>query len=115
MMKTKTIFTAVLSILFAVCLSFAVLPFASAKADDAALPEVTMKHGASIRLSTTGTDGSDSGIKFAFSMSAEDYAALSASDVYTDVKYGVFIAAASYNVTSKEIADETHLVGDNAI
>ena len=115
MMKTKKIFTAVLSILFAVCLSFAVLPFASAKADDAALPEVTMKHGASIRLSTTGTDGSDSGIKFAFSMSAEDYAALSASDVYTDVKYGVFIAAASYNVTGKEIADETHLVGDNAI
>ena len=55
MMKTKKIFTAVLSILFAVCLSFAVLPFASAKADDAALPEVTMKHGASIRLSTTGT------------------------------------------------------------
>lgn len=115
MMKTKKIFTAVLSILFAVCLSFAVLPFASAKADDAALPEVTMKHGASIRLSTTGTDGSDSGIKFAFSMSAEDYAALSASDVYTDVKYGVFIAAASYNKTGKEIADETHLVGDNAI
>ena len=115
MMKTKKIFTAVLSILFAVCLSFAVLPFASAKADAAALPEVTMKHGASIRLSTTGTDGSDSGIKFAFSMSAEDYAALSASDVYTDVKYGVFIAAASYNVTGKEIADETHLVGDNAI
>ena len=115
MMKTKKIFTAVLSILFAVCLSFAVLPFASAKADDTALPEVTMKHGASIRLSTTGTDGSDSGIKFAFSMSAEDYAALSASDVYTDVKYGVFIAAASYNVTGKEIADETHLVGDNAI
>ena len=115
MMKTKKIFTAVLSILFAVCLSFAVLPFASAKADNAALPEVTMKHGASIRLSTTGTDGSDSGIKFAFSMSAEDYAALSASDVYTDVKYGVFIAAASYNVTGKEIADETHLVGDNAI
>lgn len=115
MMKTKKIFTAVLSILFAVCLSFAVLPFASAKADNTALPEVTMKHGASIRLSTTGTDGSDSGIKFAFSMSAEDYAALSASDVYTDVKYGVFIAAASYNVTGKEIADETHLVGDNAI
>ena len=115
MMKTKKIFTAVLSILFAVCLSFAVLPFASAKADDAALPEVTMKHGASIRLSTTGTDGSDSGIKFAFSMSAEDYAALSASDVYTDVKYGVFIAAASYNKTGKEIADETHLVGDKAI
>ena len=114
MLKTKKILTAALSAVFAICAAIALLPVKKALAQGAALPEIAMEKGAAVRIADDG-NADLSGIRYSFSMSASDYDALSKSDKYTDVKYGVFIAAASYNSTGKEIADETHLIGSNAI
>ena len=114
MLKTKKILTAALSAVFAICAAIALLPVKKALAQGAALPEIAMEKGAAVRIADDG-NADLSGIRYSFSMSASDYDALSKSDKYTDVKYGVFIAAASYNSTGKEIADETHLVGNDAI
>ena len=114
MLKTKKILTAALSAVIAICAAIALLPVKKALAQGAALPEIAMEKGAAVRIADDG-NANLSGIRYSFSMSASDYDALSKSDKYTDVKYGVFIAAASYNSTGKEIADETHLVGSNAI
>ena len=114
MLKTKKILTAALSAVFAICAAIALLPVKKALAQGAALPEITMEKGSAVRIADDG-NADLSGIRYSFSMSASDYDALSKSNKYTDVKYGVFIAAASYNSTGKEIADETHLIGSNAI
>ena len=114
MLKTKKILTAVLSAVIAICAAIALLPVKKALAQESALPEITMEKGPAVRIADDG-NADLSGIRYSFSMSASDYDALSKSSKYTDVKYGVFIAAASYNSTGKEIADETHLIGSNAI
>lgn len=114
MLKTKKILTAVLSAVIAICAAIALLPVKKALAQESALPEITMEKGPAVRIADDG-NADLSGIRYSFSMSAQDYDALSKSSKYTDVKYGVFIAAASYNSTGKEIADETHLIGSNAI
>ena len=114
MLKTKKILTAVLSAVIAICAAIALLPVKKAMAQESALPEITMEKGPAVRIADDG-NADLSGIRYSFSMSASDYDALSKSNKYTDVKYGVFIAAASYNSTGKEIADETHLIGSNAI
>ena len=114
MLKTKKILTATLSAVIAICAAIALLPVKKALAQESALPEITMEKGSAVRIADDG-NADLSGIRYSFSMSASDYDALSKSSKYTDVKYGVFIAAASYNSTGKEIADETHLIGSNAI
>lgn len=114
MLKTKKILTAALSAVIAICAAIALLPVKKALAQESALPEITMEKGPAVRIADDG-NADLSGIRYSFSMSASDYDALSKSNKYTDVKYGVFIAAASYNSTGKEIADETHLVGKDAI
>ncbi len=114
MLKTKKILTAALSAVIAICAAIALLPVKKALAQESALPEITMEKGPAVRIADDG-NADLSGIRYSFSMSASDYDALSKSSKYTDVKYGVFIAAASYNSTGKEIADETHLIGSNAI
>ena len=114
----KRILTA-LAVVFVLSLLPVLLPFAlTAKAlgeIGAGIPDFTMDIGAAARITVGDDNGSDCGIRYSFSLTAEEYENLKNSTTFSDVRFGVFIAAASYNVAGKEIADETHVSGANAI
>ena len=114
----KRILTA-LAVVFVLSLLPVLLPFAlTAEAlgeTGAGIPEFTMDIGAAARITVGDESGSDCGIRYSFSLTAEEYENLKNSTTFSDVRFGVFIAAASYNVAGKEIADETHVSGANAI
>ena len=114
----KRILTA-LAVVFVLSLLPVLLPFAlTAKAlgeTGAGIPDFTMDIGAAARITVGDNSGSDCGIRYSFSLTAEEYENLKNSTIFSDVRFGVFIAAASYNVAGKEIADETHVSGANAI
>ena len=114
----KRILTA-LAVIFVLSLLPVLLPFAlTAEADGetgAGIPDFTMDVGAAARITVGDESGSDCGIRYSFSLTAEEYENLKNSTTFSDVRFGVFIAAASYNVAGKEIADETHVSGANAI
>ena len=109
----------VLAVVFVLSLLPVLLPFAlTAEAlgeTDTGIPEFTMDIGAAARITVGDDSGSDCGIRYSFSLTAEEYENLKNSTTFSDVRFGVFIAAASYNVAGKEIADETHVSGANAI
>ena len=109
----------VLAVVFVLSLLPVLLPFAlTAKAlgeTGAGIPDFTMDIGAAARITVGDNSGSDCGIRYSFSLTAEEYENLKNSTTFSDVRFGVFIAAASYNVAGKEIADETHVSGANAI
>lgn len=79
--------------------------------------ELKMVNGASVRL-TDGVTSDGCGIRFSFFMNSSEYESLiantGADKTYSDIKFGVFIAAADYNVSGYEIADENNLIGENA-
>ena len=110
-----TVFTA----LFVLSLMLSWLPLVpSAEANgetSAGIPDFTMDVGAAARITVGDDSGRDCGIRYSFSLAAEEYENLKNSATYSDVRFGVFIAAASYNVAGKEIADETHVSGAKAI
>ena len=114
----KRILTA-LAVVFVLSLLPVLLPFAlTAEAlgeTGAGIPDFTMDIGAAARITVGDESGSDCGIRYSFSLTAEEYENLKNSTTFSDVRFGVFIAAASYNVAGKEIADETHVSGANAI
>ena len=114
----KRILTA-LAVVFVLSLLPVLLPFAlTAEAlgeTGAGIPDFTMDIGAAARITVGDDRGSDCGIRYSFSLTAEEYENLKNSTTFSDVRFGVFIAAASYNVAGKEIADETHVSGANAI
>ena len=114
----KRILTA-LAVVFVLSLLPVLLPFAlTAEAQGetgAGIPDFTMDIGAAARITVGDESGSDCGIRYSFSLAAEEYENLKNSTTFSDVRFGVFIAAASYNVAGKEIADETHVSGANAI
>ena len=114
----KRILTA-LAVVFVLSLLPVLLPFAlTAEAlgeTGAGIPDFTMDVGAAARITVGDNSGSDCGIRYSFSLTAEEYENLKNSTIFSDVRFGVFIAAASYNVAGKEIADETHVSGANAI
>ena len=114
----KRILTA-LAVVFVLSLLPVLLPFAlTAEAlgeTGAGIPDFTMDIGAAARITVGDESGSDCGIRYSFSLAAEEYENLKNSATFSDVRFGVFIAAASYNVAGKEIADETHVSGANAI
>ncbi len=109
----------VLAVVFVLSLLPVLLPFAlTAEAigeTGAGIPDFTMDVGAAARITVGDDNGSDCGIRYSFSLTAEEYENLKNSTTFSDVRFGVFIAAASYNVAGKEIADETHVSGANAI
>ena len=109
----------VLAVIFVLSLLPVLLPFAlTAEAlgeTGAGIPDFTMDIGAAARFTVGDDSGSDCGIRYSFSLAAEEYENLKNSTTFSDVRFGVFIAAASYNVAGKEIADETHVSGANAI
>ena len=109
----------VLAVIFVLSLLPVLLPFAlTAEAlgeTGTGIPEFTMDIGAAARITVGDDSGSDCGIRYSFSLTAEEYENLKNSTTFSDVRFGVFIAAASYNVAGKEIADETHVSGANAI
>ena len=109
----------VLAVIFVLSLLPVLLPFAlTAEAlgeTGAGIPDFTMDIGAAARITVGDDSGSDCGIRYSFSLAAEEYENLKNSATFSDVRFGVFIAAASYNVAGKEIADETHVSGANAI
>ena len=109
----------VLAVVFVLSLLPVLLPFAlTAEAlgeTGAGIPDFTMDIGAAARITVGDDSGSDCGIRYSFSLTAEEYENLKNSTTFSDVRFGVFIAAASYNVAGKEIADETHVSGANAI
>ena len=109
----------VLAVIFVLSLLPVLLPFAlTAEAlgeTGTGIPSFTMDIGAAARITVGDESGSDCGIRYSFSLAAEEYENLKNSTTFSDVRFGVFIAAASYNVTGKEIADETHVSGANAI
>ena len=109
----------VLAVVFVLSLLPVLLPFAlTAEAlgeTGAGIPDFTMDIGAAARFTVGDDSGSDCGIRYSFSLAAEEYENLKNSTTFSDVRFGVFIAAASYNVAGKEIADETHVSGANAI
>ncbi len=79
-----------------------------------------MLEGASVRVSGgAATDTSKCGIRYTLTMDTAEYAALMADvgeeKTYSEVKFGAFVALAGYNVAGYEIANEAHLVGENAI
>ena len=114
----KRILTA-LAVVFVLSLLPVLLPFAlTAEArgeTGTGIPDFTMDIGAAARITVGDDSGSDCGIRYSFSLTAEEYENLKNSTTFSDVRFGVFIAAASYNVAGKEIADETHVSGANAI
>ena len=113
----KRILTA-LAVVFVLSLLPVLLPFALTEAHGetgAGIPDFTMDIGAAARITVGDDNGSDCGIRYSFSLTAEEYENLKNSTTFSDVRFGVFIAAASYNVAGKEIADETHVSGANAI
>ncbi len=114
----KRILTA-LAVVFVLSLLPVLLPFAlTAEArgeTGAGIPDFTMDIGAAARITVGDDSGSDCGIRYSFSLAAEEYENLKNSTTFSDIRFGVFIAAASYNVAGKEIADETHVSGANAI
>ena len=114
----KRILTA-LAVVFVLSLLPVLLPFAlTAEArgeTGAGIPDFTMDIGAAARITVGDDRGSDCGIRYSFSLAADEYENLKNSTTFSDVRFGVFIAAASYNVAGKEIADETHVSGANAI
>ena len=109
----------VLAVIFVLSLLPVLLPFAlTAEAlgeTGAGIPVFKMDIGAAARITVGDDSGSDCGIRYSFSLTAEEYENLKNSTTFSDVRFGVFIAAASYNVAGKEIADETHVSGANAI
>ena len=109
----------VLAVIFVLSLLPVLLPFAlTAEAlgeTGAGIPDFTMDIGAAARFTVGDESGSDCGIRYSFSLTAEEYENLKNSTTFSDVRFGVFIAAASYNVAGKEIAVETHVSGANAI
>ena len=109
----------VLAVIFVLSLLPVLLPFAlTAEANGetgTGIPDFTMDIGAAARITVGDDSGSDCGIRYSFSLTAEEYENLKNSTTFSDVRFGVFIAAASYNVAGKEIADETHVSGANAI
>ena len=109
----------VLAVVFVLSLLPVLLPFAlTAEAlgeTGTGIPSFTMDIGAAARITVGDDSGSDCGIRYSFSLAAEEYENLKNSTTFSDVRFGVFIAAASYNVAGKEIADETHVSGANAI
>ena len=109
----------VLAVVFVLSLLPVLLPFAlTAEArgeTGVGIPAFTMDIGAAARITVGDDSGSDCGIRYSFSLTAEEYENLKNSTTFSDVRFGVFIAAASYNVAGKEIADETHVSGANAI
>ena len=109
----------VLAVIFVLSLLPVLLPFAlTAEArgeTGTGIPDFTMDIGAAARITVGDDSGSDCGIRYSFSLTAEEYENLKNSTTFSDVRFGVFIAAASYNVAGKEIADETHVSGANAI
>ena len=109
----------VLAVIFVLSLLPVLLPFAlTAEAlgeTGAGIPDFTMDIGAAARITVGDDSGSDCGIRYSFSLTAEEYENLKNSTTFSDVRFGVFIAAASYNVAGKEIAVETHVSGANAI
>ena len=109
----------VLAVIFVLSLLPVLLPFAlTAEAlgeTGTGIPSFTMDIGAAARITVGDDSGSDCGIRYSFSLAAEEYENLKNSTTFSDVRFGVFIAAASYNVAGKEIADETHVSGANAI
>ncbi len=109
----------VLAVIFVLSLLPVLLPFAlTAEArgeTGTGIPSFTMDIGAAARITVGDDSGSDCGIRYSFSLAAEEYENLKNSTTFSDVRFGVFIAAASYNVAGKEIADETHVSGENAI
>ena len=109
----------VLAVIFVLSLLPVLLPFAlTAEAlgeTGTGIPEFTMDIGAAARITVGDDSGSDCGIRYSFSLTAEEYENLKNSTTFSDVRFGVFIAAASYNVAGKEIAVETHVSGANAI
>ena len=109
----------VLAVIFVLSLLPVLLPFAlTAEAlgeTGTGIPSFTMDIGAAARITVGDDSGSDCGIRYSFSLTAEEYENLKNSTTFSDVRFGVFIAAASYNVAGKEIADETHVSGANAI
>ena len=115
----KKRFLTVLAVVFVLSLLPVLLPFAlTAEADGetgAGFPVFKMDIGAAARITVGDDSGSDCGIRYSFSLTAEEYENLKNSTTFSDVRFGVFIAAASYNVAGKEIADETHVSGANAI
>ena len=109
----------VLAVIFVLSLLPVLLPFAlTAEAlgeTGTGIPDFTMDIGAAARITVGDDSGSDCGIRYSFSLTAEEYENLKNSTTFSDVRFGVFIAAASYNVAGKEIAVETHVSGANAI
>ena len=108
----------VLAVIFVLSLLPVLLPFALTEAHGetgAGIPDFTMDIGAAARITVGDDSGSDCGIRYSFSLAADEYENLKNSATFSDVRFGVFIAAASYNVAGKEIADETHVSGANAI
>ena len=109
----------VLAVIFVLSLLPVLLPFAlTAEAlgeTGTGIPDFTMDIGAAARITVGDNSGSDCGIRYSFSLTAEEYENLKNSTTFSDVRFGVFIAAASYNVAGKEIAVETHVSGANAI
>ncbi len=113
-MKKRIIFA--LSIIFVIALLPVFMPrFVHAEAEGITVPDFSMDAGAAVRIASGDETGEDSGIRYSFTLAASEYEALISSKTVSSVRFGVFIAAASYNVAGKEIADETHISGANAI
>lgn len=113
-MKKRIIFA--LSIIFVIALLPVFMPrFVHAEAEGITVPDFSMDAGAAVRIASGDETGEDSGIRYSFTLAASEYEALMSNETVSSVRFGVFIAAASYNVAGKEIADETHISGANAI
>ena len=89
----------VLAVIFVLSLLPVLLPFAlTAEArgeTGAGIPAFTMDIGAAARITVGDDSGSDCGIRYSFSLTAEEYENLKNSTTFSDVRFGVFIAAAS--------------------
>ena len=113
-MEKRIIFA--LSVIFVIALLPVFMPrFVHAEAEGITVPDFSMDAGAAVRIASGDETGEDSGIRYSFTLAASEYEALISSKTVSSVRFGVFIAAASYNVAGKEIADETHISGANAI
>lgn len=97
-----------------VCLFCGVTTLVRANATAKTVDQVvfTMEEGASVRMSD---DNGTNGLRFAASMSADDYNALVANEDYTQLVFGIVIAPADYLAGENKGFTKENLFGQNAI
>ncbi len=99
------------------------IPTVSATESVIVVDEITtlkMKTGAAVRVIDGESLASENcGIRYSFTMDKDEYVSLmnnvGEDKTYSAVKFGMFIAAANYNINGKEIDDESHVSGDGAM